>query len=407
MKRTDTFALAVGIGVLAASAVFAADPPAAGASATAAASPGASAVSGSGDLGKSDCRQADLAIEGASTASAAAHRVGQTLRIVATGGCIKGIKEQLAKNSAKPALTLVLDDVEMKGVRPARPLVGTNGALIVPFELSRDSLEDENRKSWDALLFKQHEGYTMKMSVALMMGTDPAVLVADRDTFSLEASDPWRIGIALVVSLLAFVVSFVLLVRHTNALRDSRDGPFSLGRSQMAFWGLLVLFSFLGVFIVTVTMERIPKEVLILLGISGTTGISAVLIGAGKKSLSEQQAELVAAKAAGSLSAADTATLDRLNDQIAAADIAATQAKQLQQSSAMPMTRKFFTDICDDGNGLSFHRIQVVFWTIALGGVFIWSVAKTMSMPSFQDTLLVLMGISNGTYLGFKFPERT
>jgi hypothetical protein len=27
-------------------------------------------------------------------------------------------------------------------------------------------------------------------------------------------------------------------------------------------------------------------------------------------------------------------------------------------------------------------------------------------MPEFEGTLLVLMGISNGTYLGFKIPEK-
>jgi hypothetical protein len=27
-------------------------------------------------------------------------------------------------------------------------------------------------------------------------------------------------------------------------------------------------------------------------------------------------------------------------------------------------------------------------------------------MPQFNDTLLTLMGISGGTYIGFKFPEK-
>jgi len=36
---------------------------------------------------------------------------------------------------------------------------------------------------------------------------------------------------------------------------------------------------------------------------------------------------------------------------------------------------------------------------------FIISVWKDLLMPDFNTTLLSLMGISSGTYIGFKFPE--
>jgi hypothetical protein len=66
----------------------------------------------------------------------------------------------------------------------------------------------------------------------------------------------------------------------------------------------------------------------------------------------------------------------------------------------------FWKDICDDGNGLSFHRFQVVIWTLVLGAIFVQNVAEVMSMPEFSDTLLTLLGISNGMYIGFKIPEK-
>jgi hypothetical protein len=44
-------------------------------------------------------------------------------------------------------------------------------------------------------------------------------------------------------------------------------------------------------------------------------------------------------------------------------------------------------------------------WTLVLGGVFVWGVYRNMSMPEFDASLLTLMGISAGTYVGFKFPE--
>jgi len=52
------------------------------------------------------------------------------------------------------------------------------------------------------------------------------------------------------------------------------------------------------------------------------------------------------------------------------------------------------------------HRVQVVVWTIVLGGAFVYLVARDLEMPAFDATLLTLMGISSGAYLGFKWPEK-
>ena len=40
-----------------------------------------------------------------------------------------------------------------------------------------------------------------------------------------------------------------------------------------------------------------------------------------------------------------------------------------------------------------------------LGFVFAISVVKDFVMPEFSSTLLGLMGISSGTYIGFKIPD--
>ena len=69
-------------------------------------------------------------------------------------------------------------------------------------------------------------------------------------------------------------------------------------------------------------------------------------------------------------------------------------------------SKGFFTDILIDAGGVSFHRFQIVAWTLALGFIFLAQVFNYLMMPDFNATLLGLMGISSGTYLGFKFPER-
>jgi hypothetical protein len=63
-------------------------------------------------------------------------------------------------------------------------------------------------------------------------------------------------------------------------------------------------------------------------------------------------------------------------------------------------------DILNDAYGISFHRFQMFVWTVVLGFVFLESVWNRLSMPEFSATLLALQGVSAGTYLGFKIPEK-
>jgi hypothetical protein len=124
------------------------------------------------------------------------------------------------------------------------------------------------------------------------------------------------------------------------------------------------------------------------MGISGATGLGALVIGNGTK-------------------AAEIAGLEEKLATLAAGDERTRTEARLKAMREPPTPKaKFFRDICDDGNGMSFHRLQTVMWTVILGIIFVSDVARVISMPEFPDTLLVLMGISNSIYLGFKFPEK-
>ena len=59
----------------------------------------------------------------------------------------------------------------------------------------------------------------------------------------------------------------------------------------------------------------------------------------------------------------------------------------------------------DQGRVITFHRFQIVVWTLILGVVFVSEVLTKLAMPVFDATLLTLMGISSGTYLGFKVSQ--
>jgi hypothetical protein len=210
------------------------------------------------------------------------------------------------------------------------------------------------------------------------------------------------------------VIAYWFLVTKTDMLRDEGTNYYSLGKSQMAFWGLLVVLSFAGVWYLTGTMERIPPQVLILIGISAATGLGAVVIGNSKKTtaqtkLTEKQTQLAKLQDEERQLQQQPANAPAGQTRLAAIkpemDALGKEIDALSQEIDPGLSKGFWLDICDDGNGASFHRLQVVIWTIVLGAVFIQSVSQAMSMPEFPDTLLYLMGISNGTYIGFKFPE--
>jgi hypothetical protein len=70
-------------------------------------------------------------------------------------------------------------------------------------------------------------------------------------------------------------------------------------------------------------------------------------------------------------------------------------------------SKGFLSDVLSDDQGISIYRFQLFAWTLVLGVIFCASVYNGLAMPQFSTTLLGLMGISSGTYLGFKVPEKS
>lgn len=55
---------------------------------------------------------------------------------------------------------------------------------------------------------------------------------------------------------------------------------------------------------------------------------------------------------------------------------------------------------------LSLHRCQIAIWTLIVLVIYVIDLIDKMHLPDIPPKLLVLMGISGGTYLGFNFPKR-
>ena len=331
--------------------------------------------------------------------------LGRSFKLVAKGKCAKVLQ------STKDKITIHINGTPMPTLTVEPPLQSKDGVVGITFWLVRDSSDSKSREAWDTVLRHIHGHSSQPVPLSISLGSGQVVPVTDEQwpmKFAI-ARTPRLVGVG-VLCFLIFVFAFWYLV-HSGALFDASakvistsgtstnaTGTYSLGRSQMAFWGLLVFVCFLGILLVTGTLERIPGQALVLLGISATTGLGSVLIGDTKN-------------------AAATGQVDKLVTNPAATPVRATiiaegtafKEKEFRRRGlAMDGAFKnFFNNICSDGTGISFPRVQHVLWTLVLGASFVWSVVSVLTMPEFENTLLLLMGISGGTYLGFKFPVKT
>lgn len=144
---------------------------------------------------------------------------------------------------------------------------------------------------------------------------------------------------------------------------DTKLGPYSLSRTQMAFWFFLVITAFVLIWMIIGDTDTITPGVLVLIGISAGTALGATAIDSGKR-------------------------------------------KTTPDPARGEESKGFLNDILSDGTGVSFHRFQIVVWTVVLGFIFSRRVLNHLAMPDFGTNLLTLMGISSGTYLGLKLPEQ-
>ena len=241
----------------------------------------------------------------------------------------------------------------------------------------------------------------------------------------------------LVAALLIAITLILLLwlVRTTNIIREpgpppvsGKRRPYNLGRAQMAFWFFLVYASYTTIWLITSALDTITSSLLALMGISAGTALGEALIDNGKdttktnqiqdlraqkaaveQAVTDVQAQVDALNASGAATVTDQANRDAMTRQLVEGRTRLGQIDQqlaaVAEDAAPNVSAGFLRDILSDGSGYSFHRFQIFAWTIVLGIIFVSSVYNNLTMPEFSPTLLGLMGLSAGTYIGFKFPE--
>jgi len=185
--------------------------------------------------------------------------------------------------------------------------------------------------------------------------------------------------LSIIIIVFAAALLFVLM-KKTDLLKDDStctdNKPYSLAKTQLAFWTLIVFSSFVYLIgkidFVIDSGFTFNETALLLLGISGATTVLGKTI--------------------------DTSDQQKVNSGTAAGN---TTTPRHQDDCS----EGFFIDILSDANGISIHRFQNVIFTVALMAAFPVYVCSEGSMPEWNNTLMTLMGISSAGYLGVKVNE--
>jgi len=320
--------------------------------------------------------------------------------------------EANASPTATP-ITLYLNGVDSKlkpiAVGPISPAGDHRGELT--FRLRRTGGED----LWRELLHDPFEAQrTIVASVAV--SGKPALPLANRTkaTLYLKKATVADFGFLWILVMLLIVGGLLYYAFTSDMLRNGAPingtpQAFSLARSQMAWWFALIVIGYIIIWIITGDRDSIPSSLLALLGISAATALGSIMIDSADRTravtevsgLLRQKTDLLAAEAtlpaAGANAAADQAR-GAIGMRVAQMD------RSVADIISPRMTkRSWLVDVLSDGDTIALHRFQILAWTLVLGLIFIATVASDLSMPEFNNTLLTLMGISSGTYLGFKF----
>ena len=391
-------------------------------------------------------------------------------------------------NAAKGDAVLVINGYVLEKVHPLQAPFAQDAApnsfhtFVFKLSLLRDFGNDEKRKDFLVSLKSAMQEKDSRVSVGIALpepGTThyrvlPAVSKLDslrdtpRDVFDAPNAHPdvqfdlvngWR-----QVSLFALIgvigAGFLWLAKSTDVIRDPLaplrpDGakPFSLARAQMAFWFLLVVGSYVYLWLLTSSVDGLNKTALMLVGIPSLTALGAFAIDAGRsqgvnftvlRARAEQDAvngpvdlkgmlkdktipaqrkkiadvlaqreQLLVARTA--ISSGDSEALTASTRQLDTnqrellrlqfeLDSMEYDLAYLQRAPIAQLVLDWLTE--NQSRTVSFHRFQMLAWTLVLSVIFLARVLDQLAMPEFSDTVLGLMGISSGTYLGFRLPDQ-
>jgi hypothetical protein len=291
---------------------------------------------------------------------------------------LKTLLDRATCATPRKNVVLFLAGRPLKDVTPFPPTDPAKTTLKFPLKRT-----EKSRDVWTYLLGKpRFQPNETEVSVGL---EDEYPVPSAAAPLNLQTI-PIRWFIFWLLVFLVLLAAFLLLAKKTNLLRDEGPEPgaddrkpYSLARTQAAWWFFIVLASYLFIGIITGDFSTtITGTVLTLLGISAGTVVGSVFVDASKPPANPP-----------ALTSPPPATPPAV------------------RGTPTWKNEWWWVDILSDANGVSFHRFQMAAWTLVLGVIFVVQVYNELAMPQFNGTLLGLLGISAGTFLGVKVPEAT
>lgn len=337
--------------------------------------------------------------------------LGEEITLTVTG--LEDLKKEAEQK--KKAIIPCVNGLPLKGIKSY--LVDKD---TMKFFLIRTP---ESKDAWKALLDQKNGFFTRKASISVGL-EDGLPVETEVNDFQIVVIQKWRFYFLAAVFLF-FLILLLWLARGSEILRNSGPKPeggkkrtYSLGLSQMAIWFVIIIGSYLFLWLSTGDLGTLTDSVLGLMGISAGTAIGAAIIDSGKRTVATTEREKLQAERdtlTANLKALEEkiATDPKLNELKAEKLKASARIQEIDdQLNNLPAVEKgvpsqgWLFDVLSDVNGISFHRFQMLAWTFVLVIIFLTEVYNNLKMPEFSGTLLGLMGISSGTYIGFKFPEK-
>jgi hypothetical protein len=288
--------------------------------------------------------------DGSTKKSSLKFQMGDAIHVKLAPGNLAKLQAAAAEKRKK--LGLSLNGHFLADVPPL--VVGTDELVFVPMR------NDTSKAFWDELWGGR---LLTPQTLAVAVGLENTSILVTSDTNLVMEPLQGVKAFSLVAGGIVLLILMMLLAVTTPLVRDGARLPggklptYSLARTQMAFWFVNVVLAVLIIWAVTGSVPPITSSALGLMGIGTGTALGAVLL--------DQNA----------------------NDHPPKESVS------------------FMKDILTDGASIGLHRFQMLVWTVVLFFIFWGAVWNKLALPEFDNTLLALMGISAGAYLGFKFPE--
>jgi hypothetical protein len=212
-----------------------------------------------------------------------------------------------------------------------------------------------------------------------------------------------------------WLVLLIATGEHPWALVKGEDGRPSTSKFQMLVWMAAVVFGYLAIYEVRVShghfegLAEMPQNLLIAMGISVATTISAKAIAVN----SSNNATAAAAAAPTQMVATGPSVVAQ---EEGGPPVVVTPVKVAPRPAA-PVDQ---SGIFKDANGSpDLGKVQVVLWTTIAVGIFLNGIIAAIhnpavcvaggscaqGIPDIGQTLMVLMGLGHGAYIGGKIAQ--